>query len=331
MPTYSNQLAKKNLLSDLLLTVLFSGLSLGLGLLFNFDHGVADFRESPLLILIFYLKNPFYIVVSSLITSFANYGSYVTTFFMHMVGLVAAWYFMKWLKGQSFPRLYTGISWMSFIIIYYGVFIIPCWIIVRCFVLGLPIVSVEAMTTLGLTVNSDFLEMYLALFDSAKYEVITTTLITGLYLMELEGRRILKASNQSLENLIAKRTEELELANELMMKLNKKLLLKNKEIQMINMELDELAKERSKRIKNQMEALSSYAQINSHEVRAPLSRILSIAKQLEDIKDMEVKEQMVRSVHESAYELDYVIRKINSILTANKEKETINVEVGMKV
>ncbi|WP_436515643.1 hypothetical protein [Ekhidna sp. To15] len=308
--------SRSSFLTELLLTLLFSGLSLSLGLLYNADQGVADFRESPLLILIFYLKNPFFIILSALITSFANYGSYITTFSMHFVGLVAAWFFVKWLKIQTFSRINRGISWMSFIVVYYGVFVIPTWILVRCGILGMSIVPEASMQSMGLTAESNFFQLYTALFNSAKYEVITTISVTGLYLMELESRRILVKNNQTLENLVTKRTKELATANDLLRKLNKKLILKNNEIQTINVNLDELAKERSKKIQLQMQALSNYAQINSHEVRAPLARILSIAKQLEDVSEMRVKEELVNSVHESADELDKVIRKINRILTA---------------
>ena len=306
---------KSSFLSDLYLTLLFSCLSLSLGLLYNADQGVADFRESPLLILIFYLKNPLFIVLSSLITSFANYGSFITTFSMHFVGLLAAWVFMRWLKVQTFSRVRRGLSWMGFVIMYYGVFVLPVWIIVRSWILGMPMLPESGMISLGLTVDSEFSEIYLTLLNSAKYEVITTISVTSLYLMELEARRMLVTNNHELENLVDTRTEELAIANELLRKMNQKLTRKNHEIQMMNMDLDELAKERSKRIQRQMEALSNYAQINSHEVRAPLARILSVAKQLEDVSDIQVKEELINSIDASANELDDVIRKINRILT----------------
>lgn len=308
--------SKNGVLTELLLTLLFSTLSLSLGFLYNADQGVADFRESPLLILIFYLKNPLFIILSSLITSFANYGSYITTFSMHFVGLFAAWFFVRWLKTQSFSRVNRGISWMGFIVVYYGVFVIPTWITVRCGILGMPILPEASMLSMGLTSDSNFFQLHGALFNSAKYEVITTMSVTGLYLMELESRRILVKNNHSLEKLVTKRTEELAIANGLLTKLNKNLILKNNEIKSINVNLDELAKERSKKIQLQMQALSKYAQVNSHEVRAPLARILSIAKQLEDVSDMSVKEELVSSVRKSADELDKVIRKVNRILTS---------------
>lgn len=307
--------SKSTFLNELLLMLLFGSLSLGLALLHNVDQGIADFRESPLLIHVFYLKNPLYLIGSSLITSIAtSYGSPVVTFSIHLVGLLAAWVFMSWLKKQTITRLRRGLYWMGFVIAYYGVFVLPTWILVNN-LMGLPMLPDVHLAAMGLTNDSSFMELHMAFFDSAKYEVITTMTVTVLYLMEMEARKILMMNNQSLENLVTQRTEELAMANNNLKGLNKKLIEKNNEIKTINTNLDELARIRFEKIQNQMKALSDYAQVNSHEVRAPLARILTIAEQLEDVSDMKQKEELVNNIYDSAVELDLVIRKINKILT----------------
>ncbi len=307
--------SKRTVLSELLLMLLFGSLSLALALLHNADQGIADFRESPLLIHVFYLKNPLYLIGTSLITSIATtYGSPITTFTIHFVGLLAAWFFMSWLKNQSFTRLKRGLYWMGFIIAYYGVFVLPTWILVND-LLGLPMLPEVHLSAMGLTNESTFLEYHLAFFNSAKYEVITTMSVTVLYLMEMEARKSLMMNNQTLEKLVTQRTEELAMANNDLKRLNKKLIQKNNEIKTINTNLDELARIRFEKIQNQMQTLSDYAQVNSHEVRAPLARILSISEQLEDIKDSKQREELINNINDSAVELDRVIRKINKILT----------------
>ncbi|MEJ1240878.1 tetratricopeptide repeat protein [Chryseolinea sp. T2] len=105
-------------------------------------------------------------------------------------------------------------------------------------------------------------------------------------------------SNKHVEILV--QTEELEKANE--------------EVRRINESLEQEVQHRSERIRQQNQMLIEYAYFNAHNVRGPLARILGLAGLMESEHSVElVKEYNVR-IHQSALELDKVVREINNKL-----------------
>ncbi|MGC3943635.1 MAG: tetratricopeptide repeat protein [Chryseolinea sp.] len=105
-------------------------------------------------------------------------------------------------------------------------------------------------------------------------------------------------SNKHVEILV--QTEQLEKANE--------------EVRRINESLEQEVQHRSERIRQQNQMLIEYAYFNAHNVRGPLARILGLAGLMESEPSVElVKEYNVR-IHQSALELDKVVREINNKL-----------------
>lgn len=88
----------------------------------------------------------------------------------------------------------------------------------------------------------------------------------------------------------------------------------NQEVRRINESLEQEVLNRSEKIRQQNQMLIEYAYFNAHNVRGPLARILGLAGLMESEPSAElVKEYNVR-MHQSALELDKVVREINNKL-----------------
>ena len=88
----------------------------------------------------------------------------------------------------------------------------------------------------------------------------------------------------------------------------------NQEVRRINESLEQEVQHRSEKISQQNQMLIEYAYFNAHNVRGPLARILGLAGLMESESSADlVKEYNVR-MHQSALELDKVVREINNKL-----------------
>ncbi len=111
-------------------------------------------------------------------------------------------------------------------------------------------------------------------------------------------------------------TREVELneINEELRVTNEELQTALEEIQAHNDNLDEQVKKRSMKIQEQFGLFHEYAHINSHEVRAPLARILGLVNLLEYDNDKSDTISLISKLQESAKELDNVVRGMNRLL-----------------
>ena len=156
--------------------------------------------------------------------------------------------------------------------------------------------------------------------------MIATTFITGLYLIQKEVRNNLIEYQRDLEKIVEKRTEELEEANKNLLAANEELNVSNEKIWTINENLDELVKQRSAKIEEQLTLLTKYAHMNSHEVRAPLARLLGLMSLINLEKDAEAKIELFDKMNACAEEMDQIIRKMNRLL----EKEIIPPSISVE-
>lgn len=230
-----------------------------LGFLYDTSDGLNDFRELPLIIHLFYLQNPWYLIGTSLLTAIASPpGSYLTSFFMHLVALVATRLLYQKLLQIKLSGIGRGVIWMLIVLTYYLIFLLPTWIVVDYLA--------------GVTDTVDFARSFSEIFLVAKYEIFAVAMITGFYLIQIEGKKELLEQNDKL-------------------------------------------KIQADTIKKHCEQLSKYAYKNSHEVRAPLSRILSLVGILKESKDEQEKSELVLHLNSSAKELDEIVRSMNDLLT----------------
>ncbi len=92
----------------------------------------------------------------------------------------------------------------------------------------------------------------------------------------------------------------------------KKIRDHRREISRINQSLEDRVRERTQVLEEKNQQLSEYAFINSHLLRAPLSRILGLVNLLEYSENKEA--QLISHLKLSSEELDEIVKKINGAI-----------------
>ena len=284
--------------------LLFGSLSLLFGLVNHIEGGMSNFKEIPLLIHIFYAKTPVSVLFTSIISSIPiGYDSpFINIFLIHLPGLVFGWYahryFVKVLKN-SFVK---AIVWIVITCIYYLGFILTVWAYLS-----------------SNSSDNTFIDLYLNGIDSVKFEMFATMFVTSLYLIQLDIRIDLEEHKNNLEEIVVRRTIQLEDMNEKLIQANEELKSSHEEVKAVNDNLDNLVKRRSAKIEEQLKILNQYADMNSHEVRAPLARILGLLDLINKEENSAARADLLVKLNYSAEELDTVIKNMNRLL----EKETL--------
>ena len=174
----------------------------------GYEGVLSDLREVPLLISVFYISNPLYLIGVSLITALGTPpdGSYVTTLLMHTFGLIASWYFFDFIRKKKIQFYLTGLLWFINVLFYYLCFLIPVLILINYMV--------------GINTEKSFFYFYKELLFSVRFELISSGIITSLYLVQFTLRHELEKHKGNLEILVKERTDDLEIANEKLIALN---------------------------------------------------------------------------------------------------------------
>lgn len=256
----------------------------------------SDFREVPLLISLFYLKHPIFIAIECIITT-ANIppdASYIGSFAMHFFPLwLGLFFYNQVLSNRTTTHWKLTLLWILFTTAYYYLLIIPIMMLIN--------------ELFELTQGMDFLNNYWSVIFSIRFETLSTILITSIFLVQLKTRQSLQEHEKNLVVTINDKTKALADANA--------------ELKIMNENLDQLVKERTQKVHDQFDQLLKYAHHNSHEVRAPLSRmqgLMSIILQEEDIQN---KMDLIEKLKISSEELDAVIIEMNQILESEILKE----------
>lgn len=142
-----------------------------------------------------------------------------------------------------------------------------------------------------------------------KFDRHEKILIQAYHSLKSKEKELLKL-NQALQA----REIELHDINEELRVTNEELQTAYEEIKSHNDNLDEVVKQRSMKIQEQLGLFHQYAHINSHEVRAPLARILGLLNLLEYDNDRSDTISLINKLKESAKELDNVVRGMNRLL-----------------
>ncbi|MDH5474980.1 MAG: GAF domain-containing protein [Cyclobacteriaceae bacterium] len=96
--------------------------------------------------------------------------------------------------------------------------------------------------------------------------------------------------------------------------INEELNFVNEELKTINDSLEETVKNRTFELESQNKQLSEYAFINSHLLRAPLSRVLGLSDLISREVTIPKDVKLLNSLAKSTFELDSIIKKISDIL-----------------
>jgi signal transduction histidine kinase len=298
-PSVSPRIFDNPLFRNVFYTILFGILSWVLSLV---GVGQMNLREIPLLICLIHIQRPVYVFVLCLFT-LLNHPAGIplwAVYAVHLIPLMAAWLAFRLLEKKKLPNIVLGLSSVVVTLAYYLVFLFP-------------LVAI-AVTTFAVNKTS-FEASYLDILPLSSFEIISSALVTSFYLMQFEIRKTLEHNNENLSHEVQKRTIELTSANNELISLNEELKSSNESIRQLNENLEEMVKARTDRINEQLNLLSKYAHMNSHEVRAPLARMLGLM-QLIKHKDIEPdqKPELIDMLYNSSNELDSVIKEMNRLL-----------------
>ncbi|WP_456460753.1 hypothetical protein [Reichenbachiella sp.] len=247
----------------------------------------SDFREIPLLVSLFYLQHPVYIVLISLITSLVTPpNAMINTFVMHLVALLIGFYAYRKIKTYNFNHYMLGTVWLVFTIVYYYLFLIPALVVTNEF--------------LSMNQEIGMVNSYKSITSTMLFELTSTALVSSIFLIQLEMRRSLEDHKKNLVIMVNKKTKALADAND--------------ELKSMNENLDSLVKERTQKVQDQYEQMLKYAYLNSHEVRAPLSRMQGLMSIIIQEQDIQSKMELIEKLKLSSEELDAIIIEMSQIL-----------------
>ncbi|HTH56598.1 MAG TPA: histidine kinase dimerization/phospho-acceptor domain-containing protein [Cyclobacteriaceae bacterium] len=289
--------------NDLTYTVLFGLSSIVLSQVQFHIPGVGEsnLREIPLLICIFHVRRYYSVFILGLFTLFGSSAqvSYWTAYVVHLVPLLTVAVIFQFLDKRPYSPIGKGAIWMLVALAYYILLLLPF-----------------VVFTISLrTGNHDgFWTLYQSILPPLRFEMITSALVTGLYLMQIQTHQALEGQNKNLELVVDTRTKELKEANDELQSLNEELTASNEGIKKLNENLEQMVKDRTEQINNQLNRLRKYAYMNSHELRAPLSRILGLIALMKQEADLHQWNELLTYLQGSSEELDQIVREMNQLL-----------------
>lgn len=285
-------------------TILFGILSWILSLV-GLDE--MNLREIPLLICLIHIRNPIYVLILSLFT-LLNAPAGVPLWAVlgvHLVPLSAAWVAFRLIEKKKLSNILTGLSCIGITVGYYLLILLP-----------LVVLAIVTYTNDG----RGFMESYIDFLPLSSFEIISSSLVVSFYLMQYEIRKMLLHNNENLMHEVEKRTFELRAANIELKSLNEELKASNDSIVELNENLERKVIDRTNKINDQLKQLSKYAHMNSHELRAPLARMLGLMQLIKHTDvSAEQKSELINMLYDASNELDTVIREMNRLLEGEVE------------
>ncbi|MEQ8478185.1 triple tyrosine motif-containing protein [Fulvivirga sp.] len=124
---------------------------------------------------------------------------------------------------------------------------------------------------------------------------------------------VILQNQKALQEEVAIRTMKIQTMNKEIQTQNEELKMQSEEIITTNERLESTVQERTRQLREQNEKLSEYAFINSHQLRAPICRIIGLLSLLK-LEDKKEYETILQLLHETGIELDEISKNINSML-----------------
>ncbi len=287
---------QKPLITDFLYMLLFGALSYVLGQIKLEISGInginADLREIPLLISVFYIRKPLFFIGISLISSLTAVSGdfFYFSFFIHSISLVIIWYLFNYIKKKHLKSPGSIIIWFFLSVAYYLIFLIPLFIIKDRFF------------------NHAIAEknLYVFLIYSIRFEIISSSVVSTLYLLQLNAKKSIKDHMLILENRVKIRSKELSVINKKLTNTHVKLQDQKEEL---NLTLQNLERTQSKLIQSEkMATLGTLTAGVAQEIQKPLKDLNEGIRILSEINKYIPKE------------LTDTYKTINRILSAGYER-----------
>lgn len=275
----------------------------------GFSGTATDLREIPILISVVYLRHFVSIigVILFSVLSMHEEGAFVSYFLMHFAAVIFLWSAYPKIKTNSFNNLQVGLSWSAITLVYYAI-IIPVYIIAETVLMNNPL---------------PFKASVISLTTTAKFEIITTGLVTSLYIIQNNIRKQLREHKVNLERIVKERTMALTESNQQLQALNEELTSSTEEVRALNENLEKIVHSRTEKINTQLSQLEKYAHMNSHEVRGPLARVLGLVGLIKIDKRNGADPAIIDKLEIAAEQLDEVVKKMNSLLETEVNKKNI--------
>ncbi len=152
-------------------------------------------------------------------------------------------------------------------------------------------------------------------FYTASWFILLIIILILLVLYTIYRIRfyVILKNQKKLQREVLLRTREIQLMNEEIQAQNEELKTQSEEIVTTNEKLEATVQERTRQLREQNEKLSEYAFINSHELRAPICRIIGLLNLLKFIPKDE-HQNILKLIQQTGVELDQISRDINSML-----------------
>jgi signal transduction histidine kinase len=276
----------------------------------DFSGNATDLREIPILISVVYLRHFISIigVILFSVLSMHEEGAFVSYFLMHFAAAIFLWFaYQKIKSNNNFNNFKVGVSWSSITLVYYAI-IIPVYII-----------SENIFQNNSLP----FYASVVSMTNTAKFEIITTGLVTSLYIIQNNIRKQLREHKINLERIVKERTMALTESNQQLLSLNEELTSSTEEVRALNDNLEKIVHSRTEKINTQLKQLEKYAHMNSHEVRGPLARVLGLVGLIKIDKQNGADPAIIDKLEVAAEELDEVVKKMNLLLEIEVDRKNI--------
>lgn len=298
------QFSRNPWLQELAYLCLFGFLSALMGLVEFQIPGLGgtatDLREIPILISVVYIKNPVSTIGIILLSALSMHedGAFISYFLMHLPSSLAAWFVFQKIKTYTLRNWQLGIIWCFVTLFYYSI-IIPSYIISENVFVNNPLPFYDSVQTLLI---------------STRFEIITTAMVSSLYIIQNNIRNQLREHKVNLEGMVKERTSALYTSNQQLLTLNEELTASHEEVRSLNDNLEKIVLSRTERINEQLKQLEKYAYMNSHEVRGPVARILGLIDLIQMEENRMILGELISKLSLASEELDAVIKKMNRLL-----------------
>ncbi len=157
-------------------------------------------------------------------------------------------------------------------------------------------------------------------FDATRYPIFTAISIIS-YLMFVLATFFFKRITEKyeLENLalihsLEKKNNELKSRKEEIESQALELTQANHEIKVMNEKLENTVDERTQKIIEQASKFQKFSFKNSHELRAPIAKVIGFINLLRTTENEKDRQQLHQHLEETCKELDAIVHEINNIL-----------------